>query len=217
MGVAIDSHECVIRINAAPLKGYERDVGNRTTMRFLSWVTASAFHNTTKLHELFMPNSEPLTMILTTPLEFQKGFNASLKLKSAIVKHMPNSNIALYVSSVKEFERVKAEYLALNPYSPPTLTTGYRALSFARHMCGNITAYGFPSPKWCNKPKNLAKKVQYHYYPTRKFAYECDVYKKTIELNKKYVHNYETEREVFKLWAILSDPIIKFKTPAWND
>ena len=35
-GAAIDAHEAVIRFNDAPLKGFTRDVGNRTTIRVVS-------------------------------------------------------------------------------------------------------------------------------------------------------------------------------------
>ena len=32
-GAEINAHDCVLRMNLAPIKGFEKDVGNKTTVR----------------------------------------------------------------------------------------------------------------------------------------------------------------------------------------
>ncbi|KAK1880769.1 CMP-N-acetylneuraminate-beta-galactosamide-alpha-23-sialyltransferase 2 [Dissostichus eleginoides] len=48
-GPLIDLHDTVIRINGGPTKGYERDVGNKTTHRVMFPVSATNLDNSTHL------------------------------------------------------------------------------------------------------------------------------------------------------------------------
>jgi len=65
LGVAIDAHEMVLRFNEAPIAGYERDVGTRTTHRILTglgvsshirdFIAQSVFHRPDPEELIFVP------------------------------------------------------------------------------------------------------------------------------------------------------------------
>ena len=76
-GDAIDAHDCVIRMNTSPVKGYEKDVGARTDVRFMSHVSAKLFHDDSRE---FLPVLQVLSIkyILTSRAISQYLFGAVL-------------------------------------------------------------------------------------------------------------------------------------------
>lgn len=56
-GAEIDSYPCVLRMNSAPVRGYENDVGRRTTIRIMGHVNLKVLNASNELQDELLINS----------------------------------------------------------------------------------------------------------------------------------------------------------------
>eukprot|EP00899_Mesostigma_viride_P003472 jgi/Mesvir1/13125/Mv06099-RA.1 len=121
-----------MRINQAPTKGFEQDVGSRTDLRW----TAAAFQG-------FRENPGEAVVAKWCAQGPHCGMGEELRFLNAKKVHALNPAFLEYVNN-RVFRTAK-----VNP------TSGFAALLFLMHRCQQVTAYGFQGSRlkdWYYQP-----------------------------------------------------------------
>ncbi|MGH0155544.1 UNVERIFIED_CONTAM: hypothetical protein FKN15_029809 [Acipenser sinensis] len=76
MGAKIDQSECVIRMNDAPTAGYEKDAGNRTTVRVVAH--SSVYRVVRRPQEFLNKTPDPVIIFWGPPTKISKDSKSTL-------------------------------------------------------------------------------------------------------------------------------------------
>ncbi|XP_039676411.1 CMP-N-acetylneuraminate-beta-galactosamide-alpha-2,3-sialyltransferase 1-like isoform X2 [Perca fluviatilis] len=151
-GPLIDFHDVIIRVNAGQIKGYEADVGTRTTHRFMYPESCVDLDNTT--HLVLAPfktiDFDWLTGALTTGFNGGPHWAVRSKIKA-------NKDLVMVLNPA--FMRyVHDMWLEKKGYYP---STGFLALVVALHMCDEVSVFGYGADSdgnWSHYWEKLRKK-----------------------------------------------------------
>ncbi|XP_076850158.1 CMP-N-acetylneuraminate-beta-galactosamide-alpha-2,3-sialyltransferase 4 isoform X1 [Brachyhypopomus gauderio] len=164
LGIAIDRHDIVIRMNDAPVRGYEQDVGSKTTMRLFYPESASSnpdLQNDPDTLLVLVPFKQPdlhwLKEIIYNEKRVRKGFwkpppqvwlgrVSQLRILHPCFLHLTASKLLQIPLEPKNQP---------NPVHP---TTGILAIFLALNYCDVVSVAGFGYPASQNQ-KHLI-----HYY-----------------------------------------------------
>ncbi|XP_072282320.1 CMP-N-acetylneuraminate-beta-galactosamide-alpha-2,3-sialyltransferase 4-like isoform X2 [Pyxicephalus adspersus] len=164
LGETINKYDVVIRLNNAPVHNYEKDVGNKTTLRFFYPESADfdpqQDNNPDTLLVLvpFKPlDIQWMKIILNNEKRVRKGF---WKMPPLIWEVEPQNTRILNpyymeVTATKILDSVSdlsSKKLKAKP------TTGMLAITFALHFCDVVDIAGFGYPALSNKKEPI------HYY-----------------------------------------------------
>ncbi|XP_075240254.1 alpha-N-acetylgalactosaminide alpha-2,6-sialyltransferase 5-like [Convolutriloba macropyga] len=213
-GPKIDSADCVVRFNDAPTGGiYAKDVGNKTTLRFVDFAGAETIVSGKSNHNYSVIRNEKIVLF-------------SFRRKSMeLVKIFPENEF--YAAFKNAFLTVVKQEVKKGSLSgrrkSPKLSSGFSGVAVMLSFCPSITVYGASTPKFCEKNPN--SKVPYHYYMhvadqgSIGSKTECDFYTSTMrgELNRKNdetVHLFSIEHEIYRKWRSLHN--ITFRAPQWD-
>ncbi|XP_037651468.1 CMP-N-acetylneuraminate-beta-galactosamide-alpha-2,3-sialyltransferase 1-like isoform X2 [Sebastes umbrosus] len=133
-GPLIDFHDVVIRMNTGRIKGYEADVGSRTTHRIMYPESAVDLDNST--HLVLVPfkilDLEWITKALTTGFSGKsyKPVKSNIKANKDLVMVM-NPAFMRYVHDM--WLQKKGRYPS----------TGFLALILALHICDEVHVFGY--------------------------------------------------------------------------
>ncbi|KAK0149842.1 CMP-N-acetylneuraminate-beta-galactosamide-alpha-2,3-sialyltransferase 4 [Merluccius polli] len=186
LGSAIDKHHVVIRLNDSPVRGYEEDVGGKTTMRL--FYPESATYN---------PNlqNNPDTLMVLVPFKQEDlHWLKAIVYKEKIVskgfwKHPPLK----WLGDISKIRVLDPHYLHQtadrllhiplhsNNRKPVHPTTGILAVFVALNYCDvvHIAGFGYPSSK------NQNHRIHY-------FGYD------TIKSMKNSYHDVQHEADALK-------------------
>ena len=135
LGEEIDSADVIIRLNAGPIKGFEKKVGSRTDYRLVN-----------RLHMGFRETKEEMVLQhCTTP----DALDEWTRFK---VKHEDDINVKKKLFAIDpDFHE-----LAISYTDKGVVSNGFYGLLLATELCDQVKVYGF-FRKWKGN-------VYYHYY-----------------------------------------------------
>ncbi|XP_045929902.1 CMP-N-acetylneuraminate-beta-galactosamide-alpha-2,3-sialyltransferase 4 isoform X2 [Micropterus dolomieu] len=186
LGSIINKYDVVIRLNDAPVRGYEEDVGNKTTMRF--FYPESASYNP-GLH------NEPGTLMVLVPFKLQdlRWLKEILYNEKRVRKGFWKPPPQIWLGDVSKIRVLDPHFLQqtadrllqipLYPKSkqPVHPTTGILAVFVALNYCDVVHIAGF------GYPTSNSQKQPIHYY-----GYD------TIKSMKNSYHDIKHEAEALR-------------------
>ncbi|XP_033096273.1 alpha-N-acetyl-neuraminyl-2,3-beta-galactosyl-1,3-N-acetyl-galactosaminide alpha-2,6-sialyltransferase-like [Anneissia japonica] len=202
-------------MNVAPVVGFERDVGSRTTIRVVGHRNFKLLQKRKILKEVIESNTTRTDMIIISWMSSNKEVP---KLTSDVYQFaflLANLYPEVPIYSAQPDRMVQAEELFKKEtgftvkQAHTMLTTGWYTIVHAMEFCSNITVYGMANEDFCSSTNSS---VAYHYYESIKKKSECEYYNKS-ENRKRGGHLFITEKSVFRRWSSYMD--ITFKHPMW--
>ncbi|XP_062929660.1 alpha-N-acetylgalactosaminide alpha-2,6-sialyltransferase 6 [Mobula hypostoma] len=210
VGSEIDETECIIRMNDAPTSGYEKDVGNKTTLRVVAH--SSVFRVMRKPQEFLNRSQEMVFIFWGPPQKMQNRKGGIYRLIHQVGSLFPN--VSTYIIAPKRMQQFddlfQRETGRDRKKSHSWLSTGWFTMVIAIELCDSVHVYGMVPPSHCRKPQH--KRIPYHYYEP-KGPDECMTYIGNEKAKRGNHHRFITEKDVFAQWAKLYN--IVFSHPSW--
>ncbi|KAL1269534.1 hypothetical protein QQF64_031823 [Cirrhinus molitorella] len=153
-GPLIDNHDFVMRMNKAPVEGFEKDVGNKTTHRIM--YPESAMHLDNDTHLVLLPFK--LLDIQWMASALSDGSIKRTRFK-VIDKLQANKDKAMVMHPAFIYY-VRSTWLHLRRSYP---STGFLVLMFALHICDEVSVFGFGANRkgtWHHYFENMPKKFK---------------------------------------------------------
>ncbi|KAG5282954.1 hypothetical protein AALO_G00036600 [Alosa alosa] len=137
-GRLIDASDFVIRINKGPTKGFEQDVGSKTTHRIIYPESA-----------VDVDNSTHLVLVAFKPLDLEWLLNVFTTHRVRHTYTHVKSTIKANTSMVMVFNPSFMQYVheAWLKKQGPQPSTGFLAVVFALHICDQVRVFGFGADK----------------------------------------------------------------------
>ncbi|CAL8318234.1 unnamed protein product [Lota lota] len=211
IGGEIDSTACVFRMNMAPTRGYEKDVGNRTTVRVVSHTSVPLL---LRDQNYLLRSSLGTTYVFWGPERHmrQDGKGRVFNILLKIAREYTGVGIyAVTKERIQYCDQVFENQTGKNRMKTGSfLSTGFFTMILAMDMCESIHVYGMVDKNYCSRASNSV--VPYHYFERRHVG-ECRTYR-YHEHVRHGGHRFITEKAIYAQWAMRHR--ITFKHPSWS-
>ncbi|XP_035662370.1 alpha-2,8-sialyltransferase 8B-like isoform X1 [Branchiostoma floridae] len=186
-GNEIDSHDYVIRMNMADIRGYEQDVGLKSNLSFINWKRVKELgdelsSNDTReevLQHLVLLNGSVFSYV---KLKTGAAIRALEALQALLKEYKLNITMTYSRSNVPVvFTKPLRDTFIPGLKSP---TSGLIAYILATRFCDVITLYGF----YPFDTDSRNRKLFYHYYDNI-----------TVAKKRRSRHNFGIEHDFFRL------------------
>ncbi|KAI8497879.1 St6galnac4p [Branchiostoma belcheri] len=211
-GAEIDQADCVIRMNHAPVEGYAKHVGNRTTVRV---ATHSSFKFAYKeITRIFAREKQDKVVVW--------GPDATMRTdgRGETYRHLANltkvyKDVEFYMLTPPRMTYAhklfdKETGLPRGVRTQFWLSTGWFAMILATEMCDRVKVFGMSNGQYCRDPH--AHPVSYHYF-NKYGGNECQEYHR-MERQRSDTHRFFAEKKVFETWSKYHK--ITFHYPTWR-
>ncbi|XP_070574636.1 CMP-N-acetylneuraminate-beta-galactosamide-alpha-2,3-sialyltransferase 2-like [Ptychodera flava] len=187
-GEFIDQHDYILRLNVAMTKGFEKDVGNRTTHRFMypeSFIEVTGETN--------------FVLLAFKPLDIEWLISALTTGKIERTYMMVKKKIYVDPSKIQVFSPLFMHHIHTywNEEHGRYPSTGMLGLVFALHICDVVNVFGYGATAQGNwdhyyakplSPGTPEKKSAFRKTGVHDGDFEADVIKKLEYINKIKVH-----------------------------
>ncbi|XP_033636931.1 uncharacterized protein LOC117297870 isoform X1 [Asterias rubens] len=215
-GAEIDSYPCVIRMNSAPISGYEDDVGSKTTARVMGHVNLVKLNQSqSDQHQIFV-NQSTRAERLIIPWLFNTRVDKKKDKHYSIAKNFSKTYTDTQFYMLSSTKMAFAENLfqtdtGISRKDAKTwLSTGWMTLLYALDTCDTTDVFGLIYERFCEEHPNDT--TPYHYYESDGKK-ECEYYMQS-ETHLTSGHVFVTEKAVFARWAQKFN--LNFRYPSWN-
>ncbi|XP_053726131.1 alpha-N-acetylgalactosaminide alpha-2,6-sialyltransferase 5b [Synchiropus splendidus] len=211
-GEDIDRSECVIRMNDAPSRGYQQDVGQRTSLRIIAH---SSLQRVLRRQQELLNTSQDTVFIFWGPSSSMRRDGKGHVYNSLKLLKQLLPTLQIYI--ISRFKMLALDELFTKEtgidrrQSNSWLSTGWFTMAVALELCDRINVFGMVPPDFCRSP--LHPSVPYHYYEPFGPA-ECSMYLTHERSRRGSHHRFITEKIVFANWAQTLN--IHFYQPDWK-
>jgi len=205
-GGPIDQHEAVLRVNNCPVRGFERLVGSKTTVRFVNGPRSLLW-----AREVDQTQRPPVELLGNEHIVVWGEQRTVARLASSLPRNASvvraNTRFRRECAdktfwSAEELDRHRAQ----NHVHRLEITFGFEAVAHALYACERVSIYGFyldpsgaernaSSPSGKGVQGRALEKVPYHYYENQ--TYDKNAKDPWKPWTYRF-HNFELEHEKFR-------------------
>ncbi|XP_077984858.1 alpha-N-acetyl-neuraminyl-2,3-beta-galactosyl-1,3-N-acetyl-galactosaminide alpha-2,6-sialyltransferase-like [Glandiceps talaboti] len=206
VGEEIDNNDCVIRMNVAPVTGFEKDYGTKTTVRVICFMSTPGMRD-----HIMTGDYSPKNIIFwgVHPLKQAGAYKHALEA----MEEYTDINYYFFRPETEEMvnEMFEKETGTDRRSTNSWLSTGLFAMLMATDVCDHINVYGMVDENYCHDNPNDTG--VFHYYGPWANRSECGYYYRK-ETTKKGAHRFLTEKAVLGRWAHRVNAT--FLYPSWD-